>query len=154
MLAGVADDWWIGPHQRLEAIGEMITCAMFTREFLRKYFPEDVRGNKETEFLALKQGNSTVTKYDAKFVELVKFYPHYSEETAEFLKFIKLGSGLRLEIKRAIEYQQICRFLELVNSCRIYEEDNFSHLAHYKSLNEKREKQHQDRRKTYDAPAD
>ena len=47
MLAKEADDWWVGTRQRLEAVGEVITWAVFVREFLRKYFPEDVRGKKE-----------------------------------------------------------------------------------------------------------
>jgi len=34
------------------------------------------------EFLELKQGDTSVTEYAAKFVELVKFYPHYNAETA------------------------------------------------------------------------
>ncbi|XP_058726030.1 uncharacterized protein LOC131597342 [Vicia villosa] len=89
-------------QKRLKTIGDVITWAVSTRKFLRKYFPEDVRGKKEMEFLALKQGNLTVTEYAAKFVELVKFYPDYSEETAEYSKCIKFDNGLCPEIKRAI----------------------------------------------------
>ncbi|XP_058775066.1 uncharacterized protein LOC131649317 [Vicia villosa] len=59
-------------------------------------------------------------------------------ETAKFSKCIKFESRLRPKIKQAIGYQQIRRFTELVNNCRIYEEDNIAHSAHYKSLNEKR----------------
>ncbi|XP_024634488.1 uncharacterized protein C683.02c-like [Medicago truncatula] len=62
---------------------------------------------KEIEFLELKQGDMSVTKYAAKFVELAKFYPHYTAETAEFSKCIKFENGLRAEIKRAIGYQKI-----------------------------------------------
>ncbi|XP_058741367.1 uncharacterized protein LOC131613740 [Vicia villosa] len=80
MLAREADDW----------------------EFLRKYFPKDVRRKKEMEFLALKQKNSNVTEYTGKFLELMNFYPHYSAETVEFLKCIKFESGLRLEIKWSV----------------------------------------------------
>ncbi|XP_058742204.1 uncharacterized protein LOC131614661 [Vicia villosa] len=116
MLDGEADNWWIGTRQRLETVGEVITWVVFTREFLRKYFPKDVQGKKEMEFHTLKQGNSFVTEYAAEFVELVKFYPHYSEETSEFLKCIKFESGLRTEIKRTIGYQQIRRFAESVNN--------------------------------------
>ena len=65
MLAMEADDWWVGTRPRLEAAGEVITWDVFVREFLRKYFPEDVRGKKEIEFLELRQGNSTVTEYAA-----------------------------------------------------------------------------------------
>ena len=66
MLAVKADDWWLEMRQRLEAAGEEITWAVFRREFLRKLYPEDVRGKKELEFLELKQGNMSVTEYAAK----------------------------------------------------------------------------------------
>ncbi|XP_058766909.1 uncharacterized protein LOC131640525 [Vicia villosa] len=82
MLAGEVDYWLDDTHQRLEAIGEVITWVVFMRKFLRKY--------------------STVTEYAAKFVELVKFYPQYSAETIEFSKCIKLDNGLHPETKRAI----------------------------------------------------
>lgn len=46
-------------------------------------------GKKEIEFLELKQGNSTVAEYAAKFEELVKFCPHYNGAAAEASKCIK-----------------------------------------------------------------
>jgi hypothetical protein len=124
---------------------------MFKREFLDRYFPEDVRGKKEIEFLELKQGDMSVTKYAAKFVELAKFYPHYTAETAEFSRCIKFENGLRAEIKRAIGYQKIRNFSELVSSCRIYEEDT---KAYYKAVNERRPKSQRNCPKPYSAPAD
>jgi len=42
---------------------------MFKEEFLRKYFPADVR-NKEIEFLGLKYGSMSVAECVAKFVKL------------------------------------------------------------------------------------
>jgi len=33
----------------------------------------------------------SIMEYAAKFVELAKFYPHYTAETAEFSKCIKLN---------------------------------------------------------------
>jgi len=129
MLAEEADDWWIGLLPILEQDGAEVTWAVFNREFLDRYFPEDVRGMKEIEFLELKQGNMSVTEYAAKFVELAKLYPHYTAETAEFSKCIKFENGIPADIKRAIGYQEIGNFSELVSSCRIYEEDT---KAHYK----------------------
>ena len=70
MLVKEADDWWVETRHRLTATGEAITWAVFSREFLRKYFPEDVRGKKEIEFLELKQGTMSVNEYAAKFSEL------------------------------------------------------------------------------------
>jgi len=92
-----------------------------------------------------------VTEYAAKFVEMAKFYPHYTPETAEFSKCIKFEKCLRAEIKRVIGYQKIRNFSELVSSCRIYEEDT---KAHYKAVNERKGKGQQSRPKPYRAPTD
>ena len=54
MIAVKADDWWLETCQRLEVVGENVTWAVFRREFLRKYFPEDVYGKKAIESLELK----------------------------------------------------------------------------------------------------
>jgi len=43
--------------QSLENGGGFVTWAVFRREFLNRYFPEDVREKKEIEFLELKQGD-------------------------------------------------------------------------------------------------
>ncbi|XP_058721834.1 uncharacterized protein LOC131593372 [Vicia villosa] len=151
MLAVEADDWWLETRQRLEVAGEEITWIVFRREFLRKYYPEDVRGKKEIEFLELKQGNMSVIEYAAKFTELAKFYPYYEGAGAEFSKCIKFENGLRSEIEKAVGYQKIRIFVDLVDSCRIYEEDS---KAHYKIISERRGKQHQNRGKPYNTPTD
>jgi len=150
MLAEVADDWWVSLLPILEQDGTVVTWVVFRREFLDRYFPEDVRGKKEIEFMELKQGDMSVTEYAAKFVELAKFYPHYTPDTAEFLKCIKFENGLRADIKRAIGYQKIRNFSELVSICRIYEENT---KAHYKVMSERRSKGQQSRPKPYSAPA-
>ncbi|XP_058764744.1 uncharacterized protein LOC131638216 [Vicia villosa] len=54
MLEGEAEDWWNNNHQRLEAACSAITWTVFRAELLERYFPEDVRGKKEIEFLELK----------------------------------------------------------------------------------------------------
>ena len=59
----------------------------------------------------------SVMEYAAKFVELAKFYPHCTAETAEFSKCIKFKNGLRVDIKRVIGYQKIRNFSELVFKC-------------------------------------
>ena len=48
MLSEEADDWWVATRTELESAGNAeITWAVFRERFLRKYFPEDVRGKKE-----------------------------------------------------------------------------------------------------------
>ena len=67
MLAAEADDWWIGLLPILEQDGAEVTWAVFKREFLDRYFPEDVRGEKVIEFLELKKGTMSVTEWYAIF---------------------------------------------------------------------------------------
>ncbi|XP_058754443.1 uncharacterized protein LOC131627620 [Vicia villosa] len=148
MLAKEADDWWLEMLARLEFSGEEVTWNVFRREFLRKYYPEDVRGKKEIEFLELTQGNKSVTEYAAKFTELIKFYPHFDGEGDEFSKCIKFQNGLRSEIKKVVGYQKIRLFSDLVDSCRIFEEDS---NAHHKIVSDRRGKNQQSRGKPYDA---
>ncbi|XP_050876727.1 uncharacterized protein LOC127080451 [Lathyrus oleraceus] len=74
MLLEEAKDWWDNTRQILEAISIKITWVMFKKEFLEKYFPKDVRGKKEIEFIELKQGNMIVAEYAAKFEALIRRY--------------------------------------------------------------------------------
>ncbi|XP_058784235.1 uncharacterized protein LOC131659007 [Vicia villosa] len=98
MMAVEVDDWWLETRQRLEVAGEEITWVMFRREFMRKYYPEDVRGKKEIEFLKLKQENMSVTEYAAKFIELAKFYPYYDGAGAEFSKIYEKDHNAHYKI--------------------------------------------------------
>ncbi|XP_050916732.1 uncharacterized protein LOC127131885 [Lathyrus oleraceus] len=154
MLAEEVNDWWINTRQVLDNVAEVMAWYVFSREFMRKYFLEDVRGKKEIEFLELKHGNLLVIEYAARFVELAKLYPYYSEATAEFLKCIKFKKGLRPEIKQEIGYLQISRFPKLVNNCRIYKDDSEARSAPYNGLSERRGKHNLNRGKPYSAPAD
>ncbi|XP_050896449.1 uncharacterized protein LOC127103225 [Lathyrus oleraceus] len=80
----------------------------------------------------------TVAEYAAKFEALVKFCPHYNHVDAETSKCLKFENGLRPKIKQGIGYQQIRRYVELVNKSRIYDEDSRSRSAYYKSISEKK----------------
>ncbi|XP_058783872.1 uncharacterized protein LOC131658615 [Vicia villosa] len=125
---------------------ESRSLATFHREnpptFKDKYDPDGAMA-------CLKEIERIFQVMDCTQVQKEKFYPHYNE-AAEFSKCIKFGNGLRPEIKKAIGYKKIRNFPDLIDSCRIYEEDNNSH---YKTLNEKRGKHQQYRGKPYDALA-
>ncbi|XP_050915008.1 uncharacterized protein LOC127129952 [Lathyrus oleraceus] len=53
-------------------------------------------------------------------------------------KCIKFEIRLRTKIKQGIRYQEIRRFLTLVNKYRIYDEDYKAHSTHYKSVSERK----------------
>ena len=42
ILVGEDDDLWVSTRQRMDGEGEEITWVVFNREFLRKYFPDDI----------------------------------------------------------------------------------------------------------------
>ncbi|XP_058740850.1 uncharacterized protein LOC131613174 [Vicia villosa] len=151
MLSEEADDWWLSTKAELDAGDTAITWTVFRREFLRRYFPEDVRGRKEVEFLALVQGNMSVPEYAAKFVELARYYVHYNEdEASEFSKCVKFENGLRDEIKQGIRYQRIRKFVDLVDCSRIFEEDNIKlKSSHSRELVDRKGKKPMDRGKPY-----
>jgi len=73
LLAEEADDWLVSLLPILEQDGVVVTWAVFRREFLDRYFPEDARGKKEIEFLELKQGDMSVTEYAANLWSLLNF---------------------------------------------------------------------------------
>ncbi|XP_020207108.1 uncharacterized protein LOC109792140 [Cajanus cajan] len=106
----------------------------FKRVFLEKYFSDNVRSQKEVEFLELKQGNDTVAEYAAQFDALVRYCTHYHGEGGERAKCIKFVNGLRSEVKTAINYQEIYHFPTLVNKCSIYDRDNRARAAFYKGF--------------------
>nr|KYP77114.1 hypothetical protein KK1_021385 [Cajanus cajan] len=133
MLSGEAGIWWQGALQRMMAAGTQVNWDNFKRLFLEKYFSRDVRHKKQVEFLELKQGENSVAEYVTKFEDLVRFCPMYDGVNNEEDKCVKFMSGLRLEIKQVFNYQGITHYHELVNKCRVYDEDNRARVTHYKS---------------------
>ncbi|XP_020204902.1 uncharacterized protein LOC109790198 [Cajanus cajan] len=78
------------------------------------------------------QGKDSVAEYVTKFEDLVKFCPMYDGVGNEEDKCVKFVSGLRPEIKQVFNYQGITQYHELVNKCRVYDEDNRARVTHYK----------------------
>ncbi|XP_050885094.1 uncharacterized protein LOC127088221 [Lathyrus oleraceus] len=138
MLADEAEYWWENARKRLEVAGTEIIRKNSKTEFLEKYFPADVRNKKEIEFIELKQGNKSVADYVAKFEELSRFCSYYNGVGAKGSKCIKFKSGLRLEIKQFIKYQEFRQLSVMVNKCRIYDEDSRARSNCYQSINEKK----------------
>ncbi|KAI5429371.1 hypothetical protein KIW84_034106 [Lathyrus oleraceus] len=99
----------------------------------------------------MKQGNRSVTEYAAKFSELSKYYTPYDEATGEFSKCVKFENGLRPEIKQAIGYQRIRVFSDLVDCCRIFEQDTKARAESYQQRVDRKGKNQNDRGKPYAA---
>ena len=109
-------------------------------EFLRKYFPEDLRTKKEVEFLNLKQENLCVAEYATKFEELSRFCPYINAEDAMVSKCGKFESGLRPEIFQYLCVQKIRDFYTLMHKCRMFDDAGKVKANHYKALHDKKGK--------------
>ncbi|XP_050895138.1 uncharacterized protein LOC127101732 [Lathyrus oleraceus] len=72
--------------------------AIFRAQFLEKYFPKDVRKNKEIEFLELKKGSLMVAEYAAKFEELVKLCLHYNSVVVDVDDYVPRSNKLLVTI--------------------------------------------------------
>ncbi|MCI39453.1 cellular nucleic acid-binding protein, partial [Trifolium medium] len=55
VLREEANNWWKNVKLRMGEYGVVIVWEIFKREFLRKYFPADVKNKKVVEFMELKQ---------------------------------------------------------------------------------------------------
>ncbi|GAU10208.1 hypothetical protein TSUD_418710, partial [Trifolium subterraneum] len=148
VLREEACQWWKGAKLRLGIGAMMVTWEMFKREFLRNYFPADVKSKKVVEFMKLEQGNMSFAEYAAKFQSLCAFSPYYNTAEAEHDKCVKFESGLRPDIKHLIGFSEIRNFPTLVAKSRICDEDGKARSSYYKAMTEKRGKG-QDRGKPY-----
>ena len=56
MLAEEADDWWVATRTEMEQDGTVLTWVVFRRDFLRRYFPEDIRGEERDQIFGAQAG--------------------------------------------------------------------------------------------------
>ena len=67
MLEGEAELWWRSTKRLLEARELHITWETFMEAFYDKYFPKNVKNQKEAEFLTLRQGDLSAAQFEAKY---------------------------------------------------------------------------------------
>ena len=97
-LTGESLIWWdsVKTSRNVEAM----TLVDFRELFMSKFFPVSTRHVKAREFLDLQQGDMTVLKYMARFIELARFADDYM---ATYLaKVRRFEDGMRLSIKGKI----------------------------------------------------
>ncbi|XP_058758040.1 uncharacterized protein LOC131631263 [Vicia villosa] len=93
MLAVEADDWWLETRQRLEVTGEEITWIVFRREFMRKYYPEDVRGAEFSKSIKFENGLRSEIKKAVGYQKIRIFPNQLKKGKAEVANGKKTSGG-------------------------------------------------------------
>ena len=106
-------------QQLMQTRDEEVTWAAFRTRFLEKYFPDNVRHEREVEFLTLQQGTMTVQAYIERFKYLARFY---SPGVTEEWRCRKFEGGLKHELRRFIVPLRILEFPILVEQAKAVEQ--------------------------------
>ena len=85
-----AKDWWDSVDRRYP---EGISWDQFQQEFTDRFFPQSHKDSKIEEFFKLEQMNMSVSEYEKKFSELVRFVPYIQAD--EVMKCKRFLSGLQ-----------------------------------------------------------
>ncbi|XP_074325376.1 uncharacterized protein LOC141663210 [Apium graveolens] len=118
-LKGEANYWWESTRA-LEREG-LVSWTRFTELFLEKYFPDCLQNQLEVKFLELKQGERSVSEYEAKFTELARLVSEYvSKETQKVRRF---QQGLKPEIRSGVVALQLKTYPSVVQDALVIESD-------------------------------
>ncbi|XP_061359430.1 uncharacterized protein LOC133303529 [Gastrolobium bilobum] len=109
MLQGDAADWWNNVRHPLECQGYAITWPLFERHLLMKYFPEEAREKKRSEFEDLRQGGMTVDEYLGKFNRLAKYSSYGRAPLTPEDKAYRFKKGLNEMIAEKLDIQEYYR---------------------------------------------
>ncbi|PSR89084.1 Calreticulin like [Actinidia chinensis var. chinensis] len=118
MFVGESHEWWLRTLER----EPHMTWERFQVVFDDKYFSQALESKKIKEFIHLKQGNTTMMAYEAKFTELARYAP-YTLDTEE-KKARKFEEGLRGNIKNRLELLQLPTYAEVVDCALLAERSN------------------------------
>ncbi|XP_052197297.1 uncharacterized protein LOC127804471 [Diospyros lotus] len=96
MLQHGARHWW-DSTARSRPQGHVWTWDQFKELFLKKYYPANIRNQKEAEFLMLKQCSMTLIEYERKFDELSHFSPALVDTEQKRVR--RFEQGLRDDLR-------------------------------------------------------
>ncbi|XP_061358468.1 uncharacterized protein LOC133302668 [Gastrolobium bilobum] len=122
MLQGDAVDWWSNVRHPLECQGYAITWPLFERHFLQKYFPDEAREKKKSEFEDLWQGGMTVDEYLSKCNSLTKYSCYGRVPLTLEDKAFRFKKGLNDMIAEKLAGHCTRDFMELIKQCKNIQE--------------------------------
>ena len=132
---GVAEDFKVGlatylfngeVDHRWESVKRMrdisaLTLGEFDQIFQDKYFPESVRDIMKADFLALRQGSTTMVEYERRFTELSRYAMEFISTEANRAKRFEMG--LRPAIREKLVALKIRDYRDIVDRAVLVERD-------------------------------
>ena len=109
LMEARAKDWWEAIKRRHPT---EVTWDQFRQEFTDRFYPRSYQDAKIEEFFKLEQRSLTVTEYEQRFSELVKFMPMIQENEEHKCKRFMAGLNVRIKVHLAWASQN--NFGELV----------------------------------------
>ncbi|XP_061366049.1 uncharacterized protein LOC133309301 [Gastrolobium bilobum] len=122
IFQGDAADWWSNVRNPLECQGYAITWPLFERYFLHKYFPEEAKERKKSEFEDLRKGGMTVDEYLSKFNRLAKYSCYGIAPLTPEDKAFRFRKGLNDMIADKLAGHCTRDFVELIKQCQNIQE--------------------------------
>ena len=103
---------------------EGMTWETFTRLFLDKYFSSVARQAKRNEFLNLRQGDLSVTEYEARFGDLARFAIDITAD--DNMKARTFEYGLRLGLRTKVVGFELDSYIKVVQKALVFEDEYLS----------------------------
>ena len=119
LFDGEADHWWELVKKRRDI--SALTWGEFDQIFQDKYFPEFVRDRMKADFLALRQGNTIVVKYERRFTELSRYAMEFISTETNRAKCFE--QGLRPAIREKLVALKIRNYGDMVDRAALMERD-------------------------------
>ena len=98
LMEARAKDWWEAIKRR-HPTG--VTWDQFRQAFTDIFYPRSYQDAKIEEFFKLEQRSLTVTEYEQRFSELVKFVPMIQENEEHKCKRFMAGLNVRIKVHLA-----------------------------------------------------
>ncbi|XP_022857224.1 uncharacterized protein LOC111378280 [Olea europaea var. sylvestris] len=113
MFINDASHWWDSMSQTRTTEQQLaITWEQFKEEVMDKYFRQSLRDFKENEFLQLKQGNMSLTDYEQKFDQLLRYAPHLVD--TEMKKTRRFEQGLNPNLNMILMSHRFTSYREML----------------------------------------
>ena len=119
LFDGEADHWWESVKRRRDI--DALAWGEFNQIFQDKYFPEFVRNKMKADFLALRQGSTTVVEYERRFDELSRYAMKFTSTEANRAK--RFEEGLRPVIREKLVALKIRDYGDIVDRAALGERD-------------------------------